>query len=89
MGANPFKAALHAGVQTYYCTAEDRIRLVAWFDRAQCEAALKLPDLQKTVAAAVLATYSTDKPAVRVVKEEAGYPMPLMRWTQDGGWRKA
>lgn len=53
MGANPFKAALHAGVQTYYCTAEDRIRLVAWFDRAQCEAALKLPDLQKTVAAAV------------------------------------
>ena len=40
-------------------------------------------------AAAVLATYSTDKPAVRVVKEEAGYPMPLMRWTQDSGWRKA
>ena len=40
-------------------------------------------------AAAVLATYSTDKPSVRVVKDEAGYPLPLMRWTQDGGWRKA
>lgn len=53
MDTNPFKAGIHAGVQTFHCVAEDRIRLVAWFDRAQCEAALKLPGLQKTVAAAV------------------------------------
>ena len=50
---NPFKAGVHGGTQTYYGVAEDRIRAVAWFDRAQCEAALKLPGLQKTVAAAV------------------------------------
>ena len=40
-------------------------------------------------AAAVLAAYSTEKPSVRVVKDEAGYAMPLMRWTQDHGWIKA
>lgn len=50
---NPFKAGVHNGVQTYHCVAEDRIRVAAWFDRAQCDAALKLPGLQKTVAAVV------------------------------------
>lgn len=50
---NPFKAGVHSGVQTYHCVAEDRIRAAVWFDRAQCDAALKLPGLQKTVAAAV------------------------------------
>ena len=50
---NPFKAGVHGGVQTYHCVVEDRIRLVAWFDRAQCEAALQMPGLQKTVTTAV------------------------------------
>ena len=50
---NPFKAGVHSGVQTYHCVAEDRIRVAAWFNRAECEAALMLPGLQKTVAAAV------------------------------------
>lgn len=50
---NPFKAGEPGGVQTYYGTADDRILAVGRFDRIQCEAALQLPDLQKTVAAAV------------------------------------
>lgn len=50
---NPFKAAVHDGIQTYYGTAEDRIHCVSRFTRAECEAALQLPGLQKTVAAAV------------------------------------
>lgn len=50
---NPFKAGFHAGVQTYYCTAEDRVRMVSGFDRAQCNDALQLPHLQKTVLSAV------------------------------------
>lgn len=53
MDANPFKASVQGRMQTYYCTTDDRTRAVSWFDRAQCEAALKLPDLQKTVAAAL------------------------------------
>lgn len=50
---NPFKASVHNGTQLYHLTAEDRVHAVAWFDRAQCEAALKLPGLQKSVEAAV------------------------------------
>ena len=53
MSGNPFMAGVHGGIQTYHCVAEDRIRAVARFDRAQCEAALKLTGLQKTVEAAV------------------------------------
>ena len=53
MTSNPFAAGIHAGVQTYHCVAEDRIRAASRFDKAQCEAALQLPHLQKTVAAAV------------------------------------
>lgn len=34
-------------------SAEGRIRMAAGFNRADCEAALKLPDLQKTVRTAV------------------------------------
>lgn len=50
---NPFKAAVHNGTQTYYGTAEDRIHCASRFSRAECAAALQLPGLQKTVAAAV------------------------------------
>lgn len=50
---SPFKAAVYSGIQTYHTVAEDRIRVVSSFTRAQCDAALQLPGLQKTVAAAV------------------------------------
>lgn len=50
---NPFKAAIHAGFQTYYVTADDRINAITRFNRAQCEAALRMVDLQKMVANAV------------------------------------
>lgn len=58
-------------------------RNVCEFDVADTDATDRVME-----AAATLATYSTDKPSVRVVKDEAGYAMPLMRWTRDGGWRK-
>lgn len=50
---HPFLAATYEGRQFYDVVAEDRIRRVKHFDRAQCLAALALPDLQKTVARAV------------------------------------
>lgn len=50
---NPFKAGVHNGVQTYYGTVEDRVNAVARFDLQDCDAALQVPALQKTVAAAV------------------------------------
>lgn len=58
-------------------------RNVCEFDVADADAT------DRIMEAAVLATYSTDKPSVRVIKDEAGYALPLMRWTQDGGWRQA
>ncbi|HRP19367.1 MAG TPA: hypothetical protein PK925_01960 [Alicycliphilus sp.] len=59
-------------------------RNVCEFDVADADATDRIMD-----AAAVLATYSTDQPSVRVVKDVGGYAEPLMRWSQDGGWRKA
>lgn len=59
-------------------------RNVCQFDVADVDATDRVME-----AAAVIATYGTDKPSVRVVKDEAGYALPLMRWTPDSGWRKA
>lgn len=50
---NPFKAGVYNGVQMYHQSADDRVRAAASFDRAECEAALQLPNLQKTVVTAV------------------------------------
>jgi hypothetical protein len=50
---DPFLAATYEGRQFYDVVADDRIRRVKHFDRAQCLAALALPDLQKTVVHAV------------------------------------
>lgn len=50
---NPFRAGVYNGVQMYHQTAEDRVRAVADFSRAECEAALQVPNLQKTVVTAV------------------------------------
>lgn len=38
-------------------------------------------------AGAMLATYSIEKPKVRVVKDEGGYAAPLMMWSPDAGWK--
>ena len=79
---NPFKAGVHSGVQTYHCVAEDRIRAAAWFDRAQCEAALKLPGLQKTVAAAVQRRlHHFDK--VATVLHFTDHGQDFLRWELD------
>lgn len=51
--ANVFAAQHYGDLQTYHLTADDRIRAVAGFDRAQCLAALEVPGLQKTVEKAV------------------------------------
>lgn len=51
--AHPFAASVYGSHQTYHLTVDDRIAAVRNFDRAQCQAALALPDLQKTVARAV------------------------------------
>jgi len=59
-------------------------RNVCQFDVADVDATYRVME-----AAAVIATYSTDKPSVRFVKDEAGYALPLMRWTPDSGWTKA
>lgn len=50
---NPFKANCYGGVQSYHLVAEDRIRVVKSFDLAQCEAALQVEGLQKTVERAI------------------------------------
>ena len=52
---NPFVGPRYGDIQTMVGGADDRIRMVRDFDRVQCEAALKVPNLQKTVRRAVLA----------------------------------
>lgn len=51
--SDPFKAIVVKGMQTYYCTVDDRIRCVQSFTEAQCHAALLVPRLQRTVITAV------------------------------------
>ncbi|CAM3350632.1 hypothetical protein [Paracidovorax anthurii] len=79
---NPFKAGIHAGVQTYYGTVEDRVNAVARFDRSQCEAALQVPALQKTVAAAVQRRIRwLDKVVTRIHFEDCG--QDFLHWELD------
>lgn len=79
---NPFKAAVHNGVQTYYGTADDRVRSIERFDRAQCEAALKLPGLQKTVEQAARRRLRYfDKVATVLHFEDHG--QDFLRWELD------
>lgn len=51
--SNPFFAFESNGQRFYHLVAYDRISCVKKFDRAQCDAALLMPDLQKTVEQAV------------------------------------
>lgn len=50
---DPFKAGCYGGFQTYYLTVEDRNRRVKEFTLSECQAALGIPDLQKSVERAV------------------------------------
>jgi hypothetical protein len=50
---NPFKASKYGNVQTYYMGSDDRIRHVKEFGLKECEVALRLRGLQKTVRRAI------------------------------------
>ena len=50
---NPFFAGTYLGRAMYALAADDRLRRVAEFDKSQCEAALLVPGLQKTVRTAI------------------------------------
>ena len=82
MDNNPFKAGVHNGVQTYHCVAEDRMRAATWFDRAQCEEALKLPGLQKTVAAFIQRRLRHFDRVVTVLHFE-DHGQDFLRWKLD------
>lgn len=80
--SNPFKAGIYAGKQSYHTDAEDRIRVVANFDRAQCAAALKVEGLQLTVRRAVMARLRhLDKVAMTLHFEDHG--QDFLRWELD------
>lgn len=50
---HPFHAGYFNGHETMHLVVEDRLRCVRNFTVEQCEAALKLADLQKTVRRAI------------------------------------
>lgn len=50
---NPFKSFEIDGEKFYAFVAEDRIAMVKKFDLVQCEAALRVDGVQKTVVAAI------------------------------------
>lgn len=79
---DPFKAELYFGIQTYYCSADDRIRAVSCFSRSQCEAALKLVGLQKTVLAAVQRRMRALN-KVSVVLHFSNHGQDFLRWSLD------
>ncbi|RHW21719.1 hypothetical protein [Pseudomonas jilinensis] len=51
--ANPFITGMVNGRPYQSVTVEDRLAMVVRFTAAQCEAALAVPNLQKTVKTAV------------------------------------
>ncbi|MGB3749411.1 MAG: hypothetical protein WA961_14525 [Rhodanobacter sp.] len=50
---HPFYAGSHQGHVFHHLCADDRLRAVRDFDAARCHAALRLPNLQKTVRTAI------------------------------------
>lgn len=50
---NPFRSIVVDGKQLYTVAADDRVRMVITFTAEQCQAALQVDGLQKTVSAAV------------------------------------
>ncbi|WP_418648854.1 hypothetical protein ACNQFN_11340 [Thauera butanivorans] len=50
---DPFKTGCYGGIECFAVTANDRINRVKTFDRAQCQTALAMGDLQKSVERAV------------------------------------
>lgn len=79
---NPFGAMVHEGQQLYHVSAEDRSRAASRFSRDQCNAALQLTGLQKTVIAAVQRRLRyLDKVVVRIHFEDHG--QDFLRWEID------
>lgn len=50
---HPFFARAYEDRDVYYTSVDDRLHAVRSFDRVQCEAALRVDGLQKTVEQAV------------------------------------
>lgn len=83
---NPFKAGIYSGTQLYHLSVEERIRVVKDFDRTACNAALLLPNLQKTVATAVQRRLRyLDKVAAILEFEDHG--QDFLRWELDAKGR--
>lgn len=79
---NPFKAMVYDGVQMYHQCADDRVRAVASFGRAECDAALQLSNLQKTVVVAVQRRLRYfEKVAAQLEFEDHG--QDFLRWDLD------
>lgn len=79
---DPFKAMVHEGRQLYHVSAEDRARAAASFSRDECNAALLVPNLQKTVVATVQRRLRhLDKIVVRLVFTDHG--QDFLRWDLD------
>ena len=66
---------------TLQINARGSWRNVCNFDVADPEACNNVME-----AGATIATYSTEKSAVRVIRNESGNPEPLMYWTPEAGW---
>lgn len=66
---NPFKTGMYGGVDCFAVTVEDRVARVKKFDRAQCQAALALDDLQKSVERAI-------KSRLRMLDKDASTQSP-------------
>lgn len=79
---NPFGAMVHEGQQLYHVSAEDRSRAAGRFSRDECNAALLMSGLQKTVIAAVQRRLRyLDKVVVRIHFEDHG--QDFLRWEID------
>ena len=86
MANDPFKAGCYGGAQTFHVAAEDRIRAVEYFDRRQCAAALQVPGVQKTVAAAVQRRLRyLDRVRMRLHFDDQG--QDFLYWELDGKGR--
>lgn len=67
---NPFIAGLYGDIQTYHVDVGDRLLVVRSFNLSQCEAALALNGLQKTVEKAVRARIRKLAPRQRLTTRQ-------------------
>ena len=72
---NPFQSGHYGGVPTSHQSVEDRVRAVKTFTPEQCDAALQVEGLQKTVEKAVHAR-------MRKLEREAKWRRKMVGGTQ-------